>query len=473
MRWMFLAIIAWIGAIAELPYPYNQMQEVLPYDGSGWYINAEPMQALIQKRHAKVIVELGAWLGQSTRHIASVIPQDGVVYTIDHWKGNDEVQLTHQNVLPHLYEQFLSNVIHAGLTHKIRPISLLTLQAADVIEQAGIVPDLVYLDASHDEESVYADLAAYFPLVRGHGVLCGDDWGWGGEAAGFPVRRAVERFAKENHLKIEVPNGWFWILTEQRIYDCFLFFNELELLKIRLEELFNDVDYFVLVESNETFRGNPKPYLFEQNKERFAKYLPKIIHIKVDDKNPHLGTWEREAFQRNCIARALTHCEPQDIVLISDLDEIPRHSILPIIRDRLDQGCLGLTLEEKIYFFQLNRQTPSHLSWDNDVWFGTVATTYEQFAKNGAEAMRVQGRTQALEKIYNAGWHFTYMGNLETVKAKLQSFSHGDGDTSQFTEEAFQQSLNSHPAVSVDETFPQYVRDHLDYYKSIGFIADF
>ena len=132
---------------------------------------------------------------------------------------------------------------------------------------------------------------------------------------------------------------------------------------------------------------------------------------------------------------------------------------------------MGLCLEQKIYFFQLNRQTPAKLSWDNDLWFGTIATTYAQFDAYGPQVFRVKGRSQSLEKVFNAGWHFTYMGNIEGLKAKLQSYSHGEGDATHVTQQVYQSCLDNHPAVPVDDSFPQYVRDHLDYYKSIGFIA--
>lgn len=260
-------------------------------------------------------------------------------------------------------------------------------------------------------------------------------------------------------------------ILSSKVYDCFLFFNELELLKIRLEELYDHVDYFVLVESGESFRGNEKPYIFSENRDKFLKYLPKIIYIPVFDRQPGAGVWEREAFQRNCISRGLTGCSKRDVILISDLDEIPRNTILPWIKERLFKGVRGLCLEQKIYFFQLNRQTPTGLSWDNDFWFGTVATTYQTLLKHSPEALRMKGRRQELEKIYNAGWHFTYMGNIEGVRAKLQSFSHGDGDASSFTEEAYQSSLGQHPTVPVDESFPKYIFDHIEYYRSIGFLG--
>jgi predicted O-methyltransferase YrrM len=173
------------------------------------YINAVPMAKLIQEHDVRIVIELGSWLGKSTRHIASLLPEDGVVFAVDHWLGSAEHQESVQR--PYLFEQFLSNVIHEQLTHKIIPLRMTTLEAADEFKRRFIFPDLIYVDASHDETSVYQDLQAYYPLVHGHGILCGDDWGWGAQW-GFPVSRAVRRFAKEKNLSIQVIDGWFWIL---------------------------------------------------------------------------------------------------------------------------------------------------------------------------------------------------------------------------------------------------------------------
>ncbi len=195
----------------QLPFPYHLLKEPLPFDEAGMYINAIPMEKLLKERNVRTVVELGCWLGKSTRHIASILPEDGTVYAVDHWLGSAEHQGAPE--IPRLYEQFLSNVIHAKLTSKIIPKKMTTLEAAEEFKASGLQIDLVYVDASHDEASVYSDLAAYFPLVQGHGILCGDDWGWGHEQ-NFPVSTAVVRFAQQHGLRIEVIDGWFWILHE-------------------------------------------------------------------------------------------------------------------------------------------------------------------------------------------------------------------------------------------------------------------
>lgn len=111
---------------------------------------------IFYKIQPKVVIELGSWLGASTRHIAQLLPEDGIVYAVDHWLGSIEHHTpSFSHYLPTLYEQFLSNVIHSGLEHKIFPVRMSTLEAVELFRNEGIQPDLIYVDASHDEDSVY------------------------------------------------------------------------------------------------------------------------------------------------------------------------------------------------------------------------------------------------------------------------------------------------------------------------------
>lgn len=220
-KWFFLFNITLVifvcqlhGAhpsVEDLPEPYCDLNEVMEFSGHGWYANRKPMEALIEEVNPKIVIELGSWLGLSTRHIAETISEDGILYAVDHWLGSPQSRINNPHLIPTLYEQFLSNIIHAGLTHKVVPIKMTTLEAVHYFHSHGIAPDLIYVDASHEEQDVYNDLVAYFPLVKGYGVICGDDWGFGND---LPVQKAVKRFAAENHLRIEVPNNWFWILRE-------------------------------------------------------------------------------------------------------------------------------------------------------------------------------------------------------------------------------------------------------------------
>ncbi len=195
----------------QFPFPYCELKDLMPFSGHGWYMNAAPMEKLLKERKVKVVIELGSWLGKSTKHIAEILPEDGIVYAVDHWLGNPASRVNNPELIPTLYEQFLSNMIHANLTHKVVPLKMTTQEAVQYFYDNGIVPDLIYVDASHEEVDAYRDIAAYFPMVKGHGIICGDDWSYGD----LPVQRAVKRFAKENDLKIEVPNDWFWELHQK------------------------------------------------------------------------------------------------------------------------------------------------------------------------------------------------------------------------------------------------------------------
>ena len=191
----------------QMPEPYTSIR-VLPFDSHGWYSNQKPIKKLIKGRKIQTVVEVGSWLGSSTRHIASLLPKKGKVYAVDHWLGSTEHQggqSAWNPALPHLYQQFLSNVIHQNLTDKIVPLRMSSLEAAQCLKEQTF--DMVYLDASRDTESVYKDLRAWFPFVKGRGVLCGDDWTW------TSVVAAVEKFAAEEHLEID-HNENFWQLIE-------------------------------------------------------------------------------------------------------------------------------------------------------------------------------------------------------------------------------------------------------------------
>ncbi len=199
--------------LKTLPNPYNQLKEIKPFDaGIGMYTNAPSMEVLLKEHNVKNVIEVGSWYGMSTMHIAENIPEDGVVYAIDSWcgsSGDNYFETMPKEQLDASYDQFLSNVIHKGLTNKIIPIKQDSLTAAKSLTNLPEI-DLIYIDANHLYENVLKDLEAWYPFVKGHGILCGDDWGWGDRN----IARAVEKFANDNDLIVHT-NGWFWALEEK------------------------------------------------------------------------------------------------------------------------------------------------------------------------------------------------------------------------------------------------------------------
>src|SRR5262249_27168436 len=106
-----------------------------------------------------------------------------------------------------------------------------------------------------------------------------------------------------------------------RVFDCFPFFNEFDLLEIRLNELSDVVDYFVIAEAKRTFSGNPKPLYFRENRARFSKFLDRIVHITVENVPQRMdSSWGRQTYQRDALQRGLARAQPDDLILLSDVD---------------------------------------------------------------------------------------------------------------------------------------------------------
>jgi beta-1,4-mannosyl-glycoprotein beta-1,4-N-acetylglucosaminyltransferase len=261
------------------------------------------------------------------------------------------------------------------------------------------------------------------------------------------------------------------------IYDCFTFFNELDLLEIRLNILNEVVDRFVIVEATRTFSNRPKPLYFELNKARFEDFAPKIIHLIVDDYPEFETAWTYENYQRNCIGRCLRHCKEDDIILISDLDEIPNPTTI-----LEHQHEPEITAFEQLWcLYYLN-----HLFVPKPVWIGTKMLPYHLF-KNSLDHVRCnleklnQGTTATKIRLYkksrrlqNGGWHFSYLGGVESIREKIQSYAHQERNYEEFTNlqniaKRMQQAFTSHRllGVELDETFPAFLRNNRERYAHL------
>jgi len=234
-----------------------------------------------------------------------------------------------------------------------------------------------------------------------------------------------------------------------KIYDCFIFFNELDLLEIRLKTLDKVVDYFVLVEADKTHRGKKKPLYYEKNKKRFKRWEKKIIHIIVKDmpkigisygKNWKVnsilkgGPWKLEAYQKKQIARGLKHCDNEDIIMMSDLDEIPRPEKFPEMIKALEGKEKIALFDENFYNFFFNGFTSSG-------WTGTRACKFKNLKKMFHMNMNryrhlwnVSLRIKMYfgKKIYlikEGGWHFSFLGGVDSIINKISSICHFEKDT--------------------------------------------
>ena len=234
------------------------------------------------------------------------------------------------------------------------------------------------------------------------------------------------------------------------VYDCFIFFNELDLLEIRLNELNNVVDKFVIIEANKTFQNNEKPYYFEENSARFEKFIPKIIHIKLNKYplfipiiNP-FSPWKLEFFQRNSILKGLVNCKPEDIVIISDVDEIPKPEVLEELLKNGVNEILGLKMDMFMYFLnnQLIYDGGSSMTIEeskNGIWHCSAVLPYKLLKKKPNRIrkiiMRTKRKGEAYKIVPNAGWHFTYLGGVSKIIQKLEAFSHTEYNNDSFKSE--------------------------------------
>ncbi len=220
-----------------------------------------------------------------------------------------------------------------------------------------------------------------------------------------------------------------------KIIDCFNFFNELDLLEFRLQLLDEHVAHFVIAESNFTHSGKPKPFHFEENKKRFEPWLHKIIYVPVYQSvegldfsrqettyNPNSAAWMLEYEQRNALSAATTVTDDEDLVLLSDLDEIPNPFLLKKIN--LKNGPVVLSMLFHYYFF--NCQNVGKERW----WNGTILCNGKQFRSTTPQQLR--DKRNNWQCIAKGGWHFSYLGGLEKIKYKIQSFAHTEFNREEF-----------------------------------------
>ena len=220
-----------------------------------------------------------------------------------------------------------------------------------------------------------------------------------------------------------------------KIIDCFIFYNELDLLTYRFNLLNNIVDYFIIVESTHTFIGKEKKLLFNENKHLFENFTNKIIHIIVDDfpykyPNVNIGNndvWKNEFFQRNAISRGINSIKelaPSDLIIISDVDEIPD----PYTLDKIKKGSIIVdinTLEMDLYYYNLNTRIKSK-------WILCKIISYQKYNELNTSCNDI--RNTPCSKILNGGWHLSYFGDKYFIQNKIQNFSHQELNQSQYTD---------------------------------------
>lgn len=222
-----------------------------------------------------------------------------------------------------------------------------------------------------------------------------------------------------------------------KVFDCFTFFNELDLLEFRLKLLDAHVDHFVIAESDLTHSGQLKPYHFEAAKDRFKKWEQKIIYIPVHQNagglvfeelktyTPGSAAWKLENEQRSALLQATHQMQDDDMVLLSDLDEIPDPAAIK--KARGSEKPIAFSLLFHYYF--LNCQNKGQSRW----WKGCIATTAKQFKTISPQGLR--DRRDEYPSISHAGWHFSFLGGAEKIRQKLLAFAHTEFNKEEYASE--------------------------------------
>lgn len=276
-----------------------------------------------------------------------------------------------------------------------------------------------------------------------------------------------------------------------KIFDSFIFFNELELLEMRLNILNDVVDYFVLTESPFTVSGNEKPLYYQENKDRFGKFNDKIIHnvtetipndfshmlektkfhVAYNDKDPY-GTrfidipirFQRAIYNRNASAFGIEKAgiTDDDLVITSDADEIINPYVLEDLSwFKMDKHYVALC---RSFYYKLN-----YLSEEN--WMGSRICSWKYLKNTNIDQHR-QNHKNAY-RIEDAGWHWSCFGTADNFRLKMKSYEHTECNIPEVVgnaEEKIEQGIDPLnrgmlKVVPIDDSYPEYIQNNQEKYS--------
>jgi beta-1,4-mannosyl-glycoprotein beta-1,4-N-acetylglucosaminyltransferase len=234
-----------------------------------------------------------------------------------------------------------------------------------------------------------------------------------------------------------------------KIIDCFPFFQEKDILKLRLHELNNYVDNFLISELNVTHSGIKKKSIFNSLKKEIPEFLPKIHSIigkesevtdfyyelarghgvipHLQNDNQHekkrISNWGREVYQRCILEKLLNKLEldKDDIIILSDVDEIPDPKILSSIREgKIDLNNNILILEQDMFIYSFH--------YYHQKFRGTRIMTWGNFLKSNLTLDHLRTKTHEFpfenKVLLDSGWHLSYFGDFKTILKKYISYTH-------------------------------------------------
>ena len=261
------------------------------------------------------------------------------------------------------------------------------------------------------------------------------------------------------------------------IYDCFQYFNEDHMVDLRLNILNEKVDFFVISESTKTHQGKDKKLNFNIN--NFTKFKNKIIYVIADfDKekdftNHKGGESIIEQHQRNAISEGLDKAADNDLVILSDSDEIPDLKKLNMIKKKTKFTAFS----QMMFMYKLNLQ-----NIDESNWIGSKICLKKNFPtpQKLRDLKFKEYPFWRIDKfnlqIIKGGWHFSFLQNPQDIALKIRSYSHGEFNTNQITnEENIKQKIKDNKdifdrgfrleQIKIDGSFPDYINENQNLLK--------
>ncbi|MBL6857082.1 MAG: hypothetical protein ISQ92_00165 [Pelagibacteraceae bacterium] len=261
------------------------------------------------------------------------------------------------------------------------------------------------------------------------------------------------------------------------IYDCFQYFNEDHVLDLRFNILDKDVDYFIVSESTKTHQGKEKKLNFNIN--RFKKFKHKIKYIvanydkKINFYNHTGGESLVEQHQRNELSKGLIKAHDNDLIILSDSDEIPDLSKLNLIKKNTKFSAFSHTM----FMYKINLQ-----NLDENNWIGSKMTLMKNFpAPHKLRSLKFKKYPfWRLDKIglqiIKGGWHFSFLQKPSDIVQKIKSFSHGEFNKNEFVNEKIieEKIYNnkdifdrgySFKKIDIDENYPDFIKNNKDLLK--------
>ena len=266
-----------------------------------------------------------------------------------------------------------------------------------------------------------------------------------------------------------------------KLVDCFMYFDEDLVLDIRLHTLFKEVDKFIIAEATKDHAGNPKKLNFKF--ENFSKFKDKIKYLVIDDLPTEVKSvkkgWHanhaRDQFQRNSLKKGYKDLNDEDLIMISDIDEIPDPHKIKEFKIKNKYAC----------FLQKNFQSKINLlNVSESNWAGTKICQ-KKYLKSPQWLRNIKIKRKFFWKIFgkkiqlinDGGWHFSFLKDAKSIRNKIISYSHQEFNKDEFTnlkkienriskgEDLFNRQIK-YRRVSIDSSFPSYIVENKEKFKN-------